>query len=100
MIIKHHGVLLHIAELCKDAPVVMNMSITHHDDLSLYISPEEENFLIIQARDAFVKKQHKPAPFHSNFFYKHSRALFDEQHVRLLKQDREKLLTFAAFLDT
>lgn len=51
------------------ASVVKIVVITHHDDSSHYISSEEDIVLMLQATDAFVKKDDMTADFHVNSFY-------------------------------
>lgn len=47
-----------------------------------------------------MKNGHDHAPFHAKYFYIRDRALLDELRARHMKQDKEKFLTFALFVDT
>lgn len=68
MIIKHQGVLPLLGKLLKDTPAASNLRITHIDELSLYITSDEDILLMNQAAHALVKNDHKPAAFHANSF--------------------------------
>lgn len=81
MAIKHQGVLLSFVKLGRDNPKAKTFRTTDDDDLSLYISSEEDILILIQSDDYFIKNDHKPTPFHENSFYRHTRHLLDELHV-------------------
>lgn len=66
MIIKHRGLLPTLGKLGKDASAAKSLGITHLNELSLFISSEDNVFFMIQAADESVKKNYKPALFHAN----------------------------------
>lgn len=70
------------------------LGITHLDDEGLHISTEEDILLMIQAADAFVNDDLKPAPFHASTFYCHRKAILDKFHVSHLAQGEEMLPKF------
>lgn len=100
MSIKRYGVPLHLVKLGKDAPAASNLGIMHRDDPNLYGSSVEHISLVIQGVDAFVKNNQKPAAFHSNHFYRHTRALLGELQAHHLEQKKEMFSTFTQFLGT
>lgn len=55
---------------------------------------------MMQAADAFVKNNYKPAPFHSESCYKHDKLLLDGLHFRYVEQGKERFSTVALFLET
>lgn len=61
MMIKHHRALLLIVKRGKDNSSARTLGITHIDSPNLYISSEENLFLIIPAAEAFVKNDYKHA---------------------------------------
>lgn len=56
--------------------------------------------LMIQNDDALGINDHKPASIHTNSFYRHGKAHFDEFHVFYSEQHKEKFPTLALLLDT
>lgn len=100
MVVKNQGVTPLLGELGEKASAAKTLCTTHIDDHILNISSIKINFLTIQAADAIVKNDDKPAPFHESSLCKNSRALRNELHVRHLEQHLEKFLLFVLFLDT
>lgn len=97
MVIKNEGVLPLLVDLVMVVSVVKMLSITHLDDLGLFISTEEGIFLLAQAAKASVKNDHQPAPFHTSAFYRHARSLLDKLHVHHREQGKKKFPRFALF---
>lgn len=64
------------------------------------MSPKEDNLLMIQDANAFVKKDYEPAVFHGQSFYRHARAVLDEPDVRSFDEDEEQFPTLPMLLDT
>lgn len=100
IIIKYEAVVLLLGKLGKVALGANTLGITHFHDLRLYISSEVDKLLIVQDAHAFVKNDHKPAFFHANLFYRHTKALPDELHLHHLRQNKEKFRTTILFLGT
>lgn len=55
---------------------------------------------MIQAADAFAKKNRRPASFQAILSYRYIIDFFHESHLRHLKEDEEKFSTFALFFHT
>lgn len=51
-------------DLGEDTSAAKDLGVTHLKDPKLYISSEVDVLLMSQAADAFVKSDHKLAPFH------------------------------------
>lgn len=66
--IKNEGNLLLPVSLAMDASMVKTFGTTHIDDKGFHISTDEESLLMLQASNALVKTDHKPAPFDTYVF--------------------------------
>lgn len=53
---------------------------------------------MIQTADALVKNDRKATIIHAKVFFKHTKALFDEFHVRQLEEERGSLWLFPFFI--
>lgn len=62
MTLNHQAVLRLLVKLCKDVPVAKTLDITQYDDLSLYISSDEDTLPLIQAVDVITRSDQNPAP--------------------------------------
>lgn len=74
--------------------------IMNLDDPSLYIISDENIRLMIQAIDAFVRNDSKPATFRTSSFSRHARVLLNELHSYHVKPNHEQFPSFAPFFDT
>lgn len=100
MMINHQAVPQSLLKLGKGAATGRTFGITYIDQTSLYISSDKDILLQIQAVTAFFKNNRKPAFYHSEAFHRHTRAFFDDLHVRHLRSYQEKFPSFALFIDT
>lgn len=99
IMINYKGVLLLLGKLGKsDSPAKM-LCITPPYDQSVHKSLREYMLIIIQGAAVLVENKQKAIPFHRKSFYKHARALLDELHVRYFEQEKERVPTFALFVD-
>lgn len=96
--IKKKGVLPLLMSIPMEMPVVKKLGITHLNESGLYTFIEEYIRLIIQAADASVKNNQKPAHFHASAFHRHARALLDELLVRQIEHGEKKFPTLALVL--
>lgn len=97
--LRNQGALPLLVNLDRDTPAAKTLGITHHHDLTLYISFEESSLLMNQATEAFVKDYYKPTSFHKSPFHGGARRLLGKPHFRHLKQDKEEFPAFALFCD-
>lgn len=74
--IKRQGVLPLLVKLAENAPLENTIGITYSDVSSIYVSSQEDIFLMNPAGDAFFENDHKTAAFHPYSFYRHTSALF------------------------
>lgn len=84
----------------KDVPAAKDPGITHLANYSLYISYEEEIFLMIQVVKTFIKNDCKSVPFHANFSDRHARVAVHELHAGYLEQSEERLPPIPQFVET
>lgn len=59
------------------------------DNLSLYVFSAKSILSVLCAADAFVRNNHKSAPFLSNCFYKHAKPRLDKPYVCNLQKEQE-----------
>lgn len=79
--IKNGGVIPAILKLDNVFTAEKSVGTISVDDASLYISSEDEIILMIQAAEAFVNNDHKPAIFHANFFHRPTKPLLEDMHA-------------------
>lgn len=81
MIMRSAHVLPLPVSSAMDALVVKTLSITHLDDIVLYMLTEEDILLTIHVSDAFVESVREPDLFRDSAFCCHEAALLPEFHV-------------------